>query len=57
MTYEVTNPAAFSQVNRLEIDNRGYEIAIELSNREVLIFSGEHGPHDYEEEYGFVLVH
>lgn len=56
MTYEVTNQELFSKVNRLEIDNRGYEIAIELSNREVLIFSGEHGAHDYEETYGFILV-
>jgi hypothetical protein len=58
MTYEVTNQEAFSKVKSVEIQKHrnSYDVCIDLNNRETLIFSGEHGAHDYEELYGFVLV-
>ena len=58
MTYQVTNTEAFAQVKSVEIEKQrnSYDVCIELNDRETLIFSGEHGAHDYEETYGFVLV-
>ena len=58
MTIKVTNPEAYAKVKSVEIEKQrnSYDVCIELNDRETLIFSGEHGAHDYEESYGFILV-
>ena len=60
-TYKITNQELFNaKVVDVDIDfhkgsNKG-DVAIDVVGEGERCFSGEHGDHDYEEEYGFVII-
>ena len=60
MTYQIKNQEIFDRtVYNLDIDvkNSGYgNILIITPEGENIEIDGQHGQHDYEEKYGFVLI-
>lgn len=59
-TYTITNEAKFNAtVSRVYVDvkNSGKgDVTIITKAGKEKTFDGEHGDHDYEEDFGFVLV-
>ena len=59
-TYQITNSQKFySKVSRIDVmvnnSGRGNVMIID-SEGKMKEFDGEHGDHDYEQDYGFILV-
>lgn len=55
--YIVTNADRFSEnevdIEGLRYSTRGYVGTVSVNDKD---YTGEHGSHDYEDEYGFVLI-
>lgn len=60
MTYKITNPEIFNaKVSRIYIDINYLwhgQILIITKSGDEISWDGQHGPNDYEDEYGFVLI-
>ncbi len=58
MNYVVTNQEKFSKVKHLDLSgtlNKG-NVAIVTTDGQEIEQDGQFGPHDFEEEWGFVLT-
>ena len=63
MTYKIkiTNEELYNEkVVDVDLDfhkgNMNGDVAIDVVNEGEKCFSGEHGTHDYEDNYGFIIV-